>query len=63
MNEKVLRTLEYNKIIDQLTEYAYSDAAKQRCRKLQPITDLNEINQLQLQTKDALNRIFKSGSL
>lgn len=63
MNEKALRTLEYNKIIDQLTEYAYSDAAKQRCRKLHPITDLNEINQLQLQTKDALNRIFKSGSL
>lgn len=63
MNEKVLRTLEYNKIIDQLTEYACSDAAKQRCRKLHPITDLNEINQLQLQTKDALNRIFKSGSL
>lgn len=63
MNEKVLRTLEYNKIIDQLTEYAYSDAAKQRCHKLHPITDLAEINLLQLQTKDALNRIFKSGSL
>lgn len=63
MNEKVLKTLEYNKIIDQLTEYAYSDAAKLRCQKLRPITDIQEINLLQLQTKDALTRIFKNGSL
>ena len=63
MNEKVLRTLEYNKIIEQLTEYAYSEAAKERCRKLHPITDISEITQLQRMTRDALNRIFKSGSL
>lgn len=63
MNEKVLKTLEYNKIIDQLTEYAYSNTAKERCKKLRPITDISEINLLQLQTKDALSRIFKSGSL
>ena len=28
MNEKVLHTLEYNKILDQLTEYAFSADAK-----------------------------------
>lgn len=63
MNEKVLKTLEYNKIIEQLAEYAHSEQAKARCLALRPITDINEIEQLQLQTKDALNRIFKSGSL
>ena len=63
MNEKVLKTLEYNKIIDQLTEYAYSSTAKERCKNLRPITDIREIEELQLQTKDALSRIFKSGSL
>ena len=63
MNEKVLKTLEYNKIIDQLTEYAYSNTAKERCKNLRPITDIREIEELQLQTKDALSRIFKSGSL
>lgn len=63
MNEKVLRTLEYNKIIEQLAEYAHSKQAKDRCLALRPITDITEIEQLQLQTKDALNRIFKSGSL
>lgn len=63
MNEKVLTTLEYNKITDQLTDYAYSDTAKQRCRALRPGTDLAEIELLQRQTADALSRIFKSGSL
>ena len=32
MNEKVLHTLEYNKILDQLTEYAFSADAKSRCQ-------------------------------
>lgn len=63
MNEKVLKTLEYNKIITQLSEYAHSEAAKSRCLALRPITDITEIELLQQQTKDALTRIFKSGSL
>lgn len=63
MNEKVLRTLEYNKILDQLTEYAFSADAKSRCQKLRPITDRAQIEQLQQQTSDALSRLFKYGSL
>lgn len=63
MNEKVLHTLEYNKILDQLTEYAFSADAKSRCQKLRPITDRAQIEQLQQQTSDALNRLFKYGSL
>ena len=63
MNEKVLHTLEYNKILDQLTEYAFSADAKSRCQKLRPITDRAQIEQLQHQTSDALSRLFKYGSL
>lgn len=63
MNEKVLHTLEYNKILDQLTEYAVSADAKSRCQKLRPITDRAQIEQLQQQTSDALSRLFKYGSL
>ena len=63
MNEKVLHTLEYNKILDQLTEYAFSADAKSRCQKLRPITDRAQIEQLQQQTSDALSRLFKYGSL
>lgn len=63
MNEKVLHTLECNKILDQLTEYAFSADAKSRCQKLRPITDRAQIEQLQQQTSDALSRLFKYGSL
>ena len=63
MNEKVLHTLEYNKILDQLTEYAFSADARSRCQKLRPITDRAQIEQLQQQTSDALSRLFIYGSL
>ncbi|MCM1143753.1 MAG: endonuclease MutS2 [Blautia sp.] len=62
MNSKVLRTLEYYKIIEQLTDKATSDPGRKLCRELVPMTDLEEINQAQAQTADALTRIFKKGS-
>ena len=63
MNEKVLKTLEYDKILARLSDYACSAEAKKRCLSLVPITDKTQIELLQLQTKDALNRLFKCGSL
>ena len=63
MNEKVLKTLEYDKILNQLSEYACSPEAKKRCLALRPITDKAQIEQLQLQTKDALSRLFRCGNL
>lgn len=63
MNEKVLKTLEYNKIIDLLAEYATSESGRELCRKLRPVTDLMTIETAQKQTKDALSRIYKKGSL
>ncbi len=63
MNEKVLKTLEYNKIIDLLTEYATSESGRELCRKLKPMTNLEEIEDAQAKTRDALSRIFKKGSL
>lgn len=63
MNEKALRTLEYNKIITLLTEHASSQSGKELCKKLKPSTDLAAIQLAQQQTADALTRIFKKGSL
>ena len=63
MNEKVLKTLEYHKILSKLSEYTFSDAAKKRCLSLRPITDRGQIELLQLQTRDALSRLFRCGSL
>lgn len=62
MNEKVLRVLEYNKIIGLLTDRATSDPGRKVCKALTPSHDLDEINQAQEETKDALSRIFKKGS-
>lgn len=61
MNQKVLKTLEYNKIIDLLTEKADSEPGKKLCQELVPSIDLAQIRQMQRETKDALNRLFKRG--
>lgn len=63
MNKKVYRTLEYNKIIDRLLEKAGSAPGKDLCRKLLPSTDLQEIETWQMQTRDALTRLFGKGSI
>lgn len=61
MNTKVLTTLEYNKIIDLLTEKADSEPGKKLCRDLVPSTDLSAIRTAQRETKDALARLFRIG--
>ena len=63
MNEKALKTLEYTKIIDQLTEYASTEMGKQMYRELQPSCDLGTIRQSQTETTDALTRVRMKGSL
>ena len=62
MNQKVLKTLEYNKIIDMLVEKADSEPGKKLCRELEPTTNLEEITLAQNQTADALQRLFRVGS-
>ena len=62
MNEKVLRTLEYNKIIDLLVQKADSEPGKKLCKELLPSTDIQEIRKNQEETRDAISRIFKMGS-
>ena len=63
MNQKTLSKLEYNKIIDLLVEQASSEAGKNRCRSLKPLTVLEEINIAQQQTAAAFSRIVKKGRL
>lgn len=63
MNQKVLRTLEYNKIVERLAEYAFGEDTKERCLSLLPSTSLSEITNAQQQTKDAMNRSLKRDGL
>lgn len=62
MNKKVLQTLEYHKIIAQLTQKADSDPGRNMCEALLPETDLSEIRTAQTETADALSRLFRYGS-
>lgn len=62
MNQKVLKTLEYQKILHILTEKADSEPGKKLCRELEPSTDLTQIRKAQTETKDALSRLFQKGS-
>jgi len=63
MNEKALRTLEYNKIIDLLASHAATTFGKELCTHLPVCTDLNTIQRLQTETSDALSRILRRGSI
>ncbi len=59
MNEKVLKTLEFNKILEQLSRFASSDAGAFMCKNLKPLTDLENIQTAQIQTTDAVTRLRK----
>ena len=63
MNEKALRILEYNKIIEKLVDCATSPMGKVLCEKLEPSADLGDICQNQMETSDALSRVYAKGSL
>ncbi|MCL2717452.1 MAG: endonuclease MutS2 [Lachnospiraceae bacterium] len=62
MNEKVLRTLEYTKIIDRLAEKAGSELGISLCRNLAPMTVFSDITKAQQETSDALGRLLRKGA-
>ena len=63
MNQKSIHTLEFNKIIQMLEPLASTQPGKEKCRSLQPMANLDEINQAQRETSDACDRIRLKGSI
>lgn len=63
MNKKVLKTLEYDKIIDMLVEEADSALGKDSAKRLRPSSDHGEIVAMQAETSHALTRLFHHGAL
>lgn len=63
MNNKALRVLEFNKIIDMLRQCAASEMGKAIVDNLLPSTDINEITLNQKETSEAVSMILKKGSL
>ena len=63
MNHKVLQTLEFDKIINQLEELAASPLGREYCRNLLPHTDKECILRAQRETSDALTHILTQGEV
>lgn len=60
--EKSLNKLELHAVLEKLAECANSEEAKERCRKLTPLTDAEEIIILQQQTSAACKLISLKGA-
>ena len=60
--EKSLKKLELDKVLELLAEHAGSDAAKEKCRAMTPLTDADDIRALQKETSDACKLITLKGS-
>ena len=54
MNERALRVLEFTKIRDMLAAYALSDPGKERCLRLQPLSDFAEVSRALDETEEAV---------
>jgi len=63
MNQKVLTTLEFNKITEYLSDFASSDLGKIKCLKLKPMDSLSDIELAQQQTEDAFKRLLSNGNI
>ena len=63
MNQKALHVLEYDKIIEKLADHASSQPGKKMCLELEPSSDIAEIRKNLKKTNDAIERIFKKGSI
>lgn len=62
MNEKTLRMLEYNKIIEKLTDNAVTFKGKEYAINLLPSTTLNKVEKNQKETTEAVSMILRYGT-
>ena len=62
MNEKTLKVLEYNKIVEMLMEKAESQLGKDRVKEIRPLVNMDEIEKLQMETEEALSLLVKRGN-
>ncbi|WP_461240328.1 endonuclease MutS2 [Paucilactobacillus sp. N302-9] len=63
MNTKILETLEYQRIIDQLNQYTVSAAGKREVNKMQPSSDRELVQEMIIQTSDAADILRIAGGI
>ena len=62
MNEKALRVLEYNKVLEMLVLKATSSLGKELCQNLKPSSDYDEVIAWQKETSEAANMMIQIGT-
>ncbi len=63
MNKKTLKILEFDKIINRLSDLASTAGGKRFCEACAPVSDIDVIESLQSETESALSRLFSSGNI
>ena len=63
MNEKALHILEFDKVIEKLTDQAHSVPGKEKCKNLSPMEDLSAVERAQNETADAVARVLRLGKI
>lgn len=63
LNQKAMTSLEFNKILSLLSEYAMSEGAKQRALELRPISDEQKIKRWLNETTEASKIVERSSSI
>ena len=63
MNKRSIRVLEFNKILEMLSEYAVTEGAKKKALAIKPLKDRNKIELLQQNTRDSFLRLERTGNV
>lgn len=62
MDTRTLKVLEYDKILQRLTEFAVSDPGKQLAGSVLPVSDIDLVNRLLDDTSEAASLIMRKGN-
>lgn len=63
MNDKALRVLEYNKIMDLLADMTLSSMGSEMVRELLPSSNISEVRLMQQETNEAVTILLRKGSI
>lgn len=61
MDNKAYKTLEFHKILDKLASFTESEAVRKRILDLRPFTDIEQAQQAQRETTEAVSAVLKMG--
>lgn len=61
--KKVLKILEFDKILDKMQGYTESEPVKKRIMKLEPFSDIEKAKEAQKETTEAMSTLLKLGNM